>query len=274
MSAAQTIEPTFQKPLLLWPGVVIVAIQWLLRFVLPIFVPEAKPIGVISELVCGLLVVVWWLCFSRAAWSERLGALALMVVAMFATSRLIDVSIAKGMMGLAFPIYAIPVLCLAFVVWSVATRRLAAGVRRITMAATILLACGVWILMRTGGISGGFASDLQWRWAKTPEERLLAQPAETPAALPTAVAAPESGADWPGFRGPHRDGVVPGLRIETNWSLSPPIELWRRPIGPGWSSFAVHGNLIYTKEQRGQDEVVACYDATTGKPVWAHRDAA
>jgi outer membrane protein assembly factor BamB len=193
---------------------------------------------------------------------------------MVATSRLVDVSIATGMMGLAFPIYAIPVLCLAFVVWAVATRRLAAGVRRITMVATILLACGVWTLLRTGGVTGSFASDLSWRWSKTPEERLLSQAAEAPAALQAASAAPESGADWPGFRGPHRDGIVPGVRIETNWAASPPVELWRRPIGPGWSSLAVHGNLLYTQEQRGEDEVVACYDATTGKPVWAHRDAA
>ncbi|HUD48238.1 MAG TPA: PQQ-binding-like beta-propeller repeat protein [Candidatus Baltobacteraceae bacterium] len=274
MSTAQPIEPSYQKPLRLWPGVVIVAIQWLLRFVLPVFVPEALGIGVIGGLVCGFLVVVWWLCFSRAAWSERLGALALIVVGMVATSRLVDVSIATGMMGLAFPIYAIPVLCLAFVVWAVATRRLAAGVRRITMVATILLACGVWTLLRTGGVTGSFASDLSWRWSKTPEERLLSQAAEAPAALQAASAAPESGADWPGFRGPHRDGIVPGVRIETNWAASPPVELWRRPIGPGWSSLAVHGNLLYTQEQRGEDEVVACYDATTGKPVWAHRDAA
>jgi outer membrane protein assembly factor BamB len=156
----------------------------------------------------------------------------------------------------------------------------------------------VFTLLRTGGITGNAESDLHWRWTQTPEERLLAQAddehaatAPAPAAAetvekklptdasnePTALDAPagtKTGADWSGFRGSERDDTVRGVRIETNWSQSPPVKLWRRPIGPGWSSFAVHGDLVYTQEQRGEDEVVSCYKLTSGEPVWRHRDAA
>jgi outer membrane protein assembly factor BamB len=50
--------------------------------------------------------------------------------------------------------------------------------------------------------------------------------------------------------------------------------MWRRPVGPGWSSFAVHGDRLFTQEQRGGDEVVASYRLRTGEPIWQHRDAA
>ena len=66
--------------------------------------------------------------------------------------------------------------------------------------------------------------------------------------------------------------MVRGVRINTDWSASPPVQMWRRPIGPGWSSFSVRGDLLYTQEQRGNEEIVACYRVSTGDPVWRHAD--
>ncbi|HEY1183620.1 MAG TPA: PQQ-binding-like beta-propeller repeat protein [Bryobacteraceae bacterium] len=273
MTIAQTEEPTPRKLLRVWPGVVAVVLQWLVRFGLPKVAPAAFMFAILGELVGAFAIVVWWAFFSRARWFERVGALVLMIAGLAATRPILDPSVLLAGMGMLFFIYAIPVLSLAFVAWAVVTRRLSDGFRRVTMVATILLACGGWALLRTSGVTGDFNSEFAWRWTPTPEERLLAHANDKPAALASTPAAAKTGADWPGFRGPGRDGVIPGVRIETNWSQSPPVELWRRPVGPGWSSFAVRGDLLYTQEQRGSDEVVACYNLTTGKPVWRHGDA-
>jgi len=269
-----TDEPKLKKPLRLWPGITLVVLQWLLWFVVPIFSRETAIIAVLGGVACGLAVVVWWLFFSRAPWVERVGAIVLMVVAVVATKRIVHQSISNGMMGMMLPVFVVPFFSLALVAAVTATRRLSNGLRRTSIVAAIVLVCGAWTLVRTGGITGDADSDFHWRWTKTPEERLLAQAGDEPTGAPATPAVAKTGTNWPGFRGPNRDGIVHGVRIETDWSKSPPVELWRRPIGPGWSSFAVSGDLLYTQEQRGDEEMVSCYSVTTGKPVWRHQDAA
>ncbi len=266
-------ESLHRKPLRLWPGIVIVILQWLIRFGGPAVFPgnNALMIGVFAGIIGGLAIVIWWVFFSRAPVFERWSAIVLIVVGLVLTSLIIDKSIATGNMGLMFIIVSIPVMSLAFVVWAVATSHLTTGLRRSTMVVTILFASGIWALIRSDGMSSHLHYDLKWRWARSQEELFLKQ---TGNEIMTAGSFSETGATWPGFRGANRDGIVHSVRINPDWKASPPKELWHRSVGPGCSSFAASGELLYTQEQRGDDEVVSCYNLMTGKPVWIHSDKA
>jgi outer membrane protein assembly factor BamB len=334
MTITKTNNLTSRKPLRLWPGVVLAIVLVLARYVAPLFAGEAEifefPVALLAILTgmgCAVAIVVWWMFFSRAHWSDRLGVLFVMIAALVAITFVVHPSIAGGAMGNMAYILAFPTMSLALVAGAAAARHLSAGPRRVALIASILVGCGIWTLARTEGVMGADLVDLEWRWTPTAEERLLAEvrdeppvlapaaPTPTPdtppaadeptpsAATPEAAKTPDESVvaekelsaraadptssktegeglamservEWPGFRGPARDSVVRGVQIETDWLQKPPVQLWRRPIGPGWSSFAVRGDLIYTQEQRGDDEVVSAYNLKTGKPVWRHRDAA
>ena len=267
-------EKAQQKSLRLRAGVIIAILTILTRFGIPSVFPMAAAVGVLGGLLGGLLILVWWAFFSRAPRTERWVAVVLMIVAIVLTSQLIHESLSTGMQGMMFPSYVLPILTSAFVLWAVATPKLANKLRWALMLACILLASGMWTLVRSDGISGHSVADLKWRWAETAEEQLLANTRNESMELPSNTEVRESKAEWPGFRGAERDGVAHGTRISTDWEASPPTELWRRPVGPGCSSFAVHGNLIYTQEQRGEEEVVSCYKLNSGEPVWKHSNKA
>ena len=289
---------TPSRMLRLWPGVAAAILLCVLRYGLPLVIPDAFVVGFLGAVLCAVAILVWWVFFSRAPWIERIGAIVVVVAAFLLTKPLLHKSIAGGMMGMMYPIYALPpVLGPAFVAWAVLTRGFSDVFRRATMIAAIFLACGVWLLFRTDGIIGS-GSQITWRWTRTAEERLLAKGEETPPEAPkeaVAVAPPSPGdrvahapdlpaplapppslrareAEWPGFRGRNRDSAIDGVRIDADWATSPPRQLWRRQVGPGWSSFAVSGDLLYTQEQRGESEEVAAYRVSSGRPVWRHRD--
>jgi outer membrane protein assembly factor BamB len=270
----QTDTPSQTPQLRLWPGALIVALQWFGRFVLPVLWPDGLEFGVMGSLLGGLAVLIWWAFFSRVPRTERWGAVIMMPAALMITSFLVDESIATGMMGMLLPLFAVPVLSLALVVWAAGTGRWAIGLRRASLAVAILLACGIWTLVRTGGFSSDLDHDFAWRWTATPEELLVAQTDTGQPTSPTSLATTQRAlkGNWPGFRGPDRNGIVQGVQIETDWHTVPPLELWRRPVGPGWSSFAVDGDRIYTQEQRGEEEAVSCYDLNTGEELWRHAD--
>lgn len=269
----ETALATPRKPIRVWPGLIAVVLQWLGWFVVPAIFPQAIFVALLSGVVGGLIILLWWLFFSRAPWIERILALVLIVLALIGTKRVVHESIAGGAMGMLLYVLAIPVFSMGLVLWATVTRYFSAGKRRLAFVPMIILCCGVFMVLRTGGLTAEFNNDLHWRWSKTPEQRMLALNNEQPATS-NASAAANTETGWSGFRGPQRDGTVHGVQIKTDWSASPPVELWRRPIGPAWSSFAVQNGRFYTQEQRGEEEVVSCYDVTTGKPLWRHSDNA
>src|SRR2546426_11986507 len=169
----QSNEPTPRKPLRLWPGVAAAVLILLAMLAVPIVIPEFAIFGMLGGVVGGLAIVLWWVFLSRAPWSERVGAIVVMVVAVFATKQIVHPSIANAGMSRMLPIFSIPIMSLGLVAWAAASRRLSTGPRRISMVAAILKKCGLFTLVRTGGVTGDGKSDLHWRVAPAPERRPL-----------------------------------------------------------------------------------------------------
>lgn len=120
---------------------------------------------------------------------------------------------------------------------------------------------------------------LTYRWGTKPEKsRTVANSVSSkPAAEgseqnPTDTPLVAVPSDWPGFRGPRRDGVVLEASMRTDWTKNPPNEIWRHPVGKGWSSFAVVGDFVFTQEQRDQLECVTAYRLSNGEQLWVHSD--
>jgi len=151
------------------------------------------------------------------------------------------------------------------------TRFLLAGV---VVVAIVALCIGLQKLTRVdGSIGGSGLPRLAWKWSPprdTAAGPLVVAP-NKPEGIPVAAIGTMS---FPQFLGPDRSGIVRGVSLVRDWKTSPPRELWRRPVGVGWSAFAVAGGRAITQEQRGEQELTVAYDLATGRPVWAYTNLA
>jgi len=114
---------------------------------------------------------------------------------------------------------------------------------------------GMVALLATFGTFGTFA--------------MLSPGAAAVPASTSAAAAP--GDEWPQFRGPHRDGVAPGARVAHGWPASGPRQLWRVPIGDGYSHLAVADGRVYTQYGANANEYLGAFDAASGRQLWVQR---
>jgi outer membrane protein assembly factor BamB len=219
-----------------------------------------------------LLFGVWWLVASRVTWTERFVVLGTAALCGFGAAFLADRRLG--------PFLVLPGLPLVLTAWTLGLMVAASWApwrRCVTLVSVLCLGCGAFLLVRGEGMGGDGQISLRWRWALTPEQEYLAQLEQCGPAPVAPVSRQEVSlrpGDWPGFRGPNRDGTLRGVRIATDWDVTPPQLVWRRRIGPAWSSVVIVGERLFTQEQRGEQEAVVCLDAATGDTLWSHLDAA
>ena len=96
-----TNDTTTRKPLRLWPGVVLAIAIVLLYITAPMAFPEVElPVGMFGALAGAVLILAWWLLFSRAPWAERLGAVVSMVIATLIAKQLAHPSVQGAGQGM------------------------------------------------------------------------------------------------------------------------------------------------------------------------------
>jgi outer membrane protein assembly factor BamB len=78
------------------------------------------------------------------------------------------------------------------------------------------------------------------------------------------------GADWPQFLGPRRDGSSPETGLLRQWSMDGPPLVWKKEVGEGFSGPVVADGKLILFHRVGDNEVVACLDAATGKEIWKY----
>jgi len=250
----------------LWPAVVIALLHVAAVLAFRFFgttnnVENGMALG-LPPLVSLVLLVFWWLLFSRVPVRSRLLGFVLFSVCV----ALLVFSQKPWWFGGLLIAVAMPYLTLGSVLVLLVTYRVRWSLRRWLLVAYVLVCFGVFCAVRVDSMTGDLVPILSWRWIPTEMERseeALAFEDGGVATLPPALNAD----DWPDFRGAQRDGRLEGTRFIIDDS-APPKELWRRKIGAGWSSFIAVGDYLFTQEQRGEEELVTCYEAATGEPVW------
>jgi outer membrane protein assembly factor BamB len=77
-------------------------------------------------------------------------------------------------------------------------------------------------------------------------------------------------AQWPQWRGPNRDGIVPKASVPAEWPANAKVK-WKYDVGEGYSSPVVSDNRVYVHSRKDPEEIVTALDLTTGQPVWTQK---
>lgn len=154
-------------------------------------------------------------------------------------------------------------------IWLLFFSRLRLKIRVTTIISAAVILTLFFFLFPFKEFTGDLLPTFGWRWAST---SLRTETLELNNNSKFTDLITSTDLNYPQFRGPERNGKVSGIKLEPDWKAHPPTQLWRQSIGEGWSAFAVSGDFAVTQEQRGEEEMVVCYDLKSGKIRWQHSD--
>jgi outer membrane protein assembly factor BamB len=92
-------------------------------------------------------------------------------------------------------------------------------------------------------------------------------------ASPVLCFSQEKKTDWPGWRGPNRDGISTETGLLATWPEDGPELLWRidNALGNGYSSVAIAEGKIFTIGKRMGEAQLIALNLADGKELWAAR---
>ncbi|MFK7821936.1 MAG: PQQ-binding-like beta-propeller repeat protein [Planctomycetaceae bacterium] len=270
-SQAESSQPGTVQKLRMWPLALIAAIQLgiIVFWLLPQMNNMIRFVAMMAgPLICGGTFALLLMFAARLGFKRG----ALVVLATVVLAAVVGATAAPRS-GIAAWMLGVPLSMVLTVVgfWVSGSMSSTKSVRT-----AILLSAVGWAflaMLRLDGFDGAYMPELSWRWSPSAEQRVMEKLAnESPVAADTVAQWVPSTTGWTGFRGPNRDSRVTEKLSRQDWNTQPPEEVWRRPVGPGWSSMAVVSGRLFTQEQRGEKEAVTCYNAVDGKLIWSHEE--
>jgi outer membrane protein assembly factor BamB len=277
-SAFTTVEPSAldsSQRRRLWPlAVILIAHYAIVQTAIAIDLTQFQRFvtRLASTFVVLLVFLVWWLRSSRFRWPDKLLVIGLMIAGVAVADVAGDPTI--SIFGLLLDVVPIALALGLATLHFLGSRPM--SVQRGAFAMVVGTVFGVACLIRWEGVDSRQQGSYSWRWTPTAEQSFLARRHEQDSSdenpRESRIVALQPG-DWVGFRGGDKDGAALSPEL-ADWRSNPPRPLWKRRVGPSWSSVSIVDGLVITQEQRADDECIVAYDAATGNEIWVHADKA
>jgi outer membrane protein assembly factor BamB len=142
----------------------------------------------------------------------------------------------------------------------------------IQLGATAAIAGVFLLLFEYRDMDGDMIPRFAFRWSGGSEATVIEVEEKQAAVMKVDGDFHQNPSDFPQFQGPGRDCRISPLAFDTDWNSAPPEIIWSRPVGEGYSGFAIIGSRAFTVAQDPESpdrEKFFCVNLYTGEEIWS-----